>query len=88
MNGDALIKKRYAKTDPVKQVTILDVQWSNIPLDVKEDVVKFWQDMELGNDYFYYKIEASDEELAEKYPLLIAYLKKRDVEKCLLHYWW
>ena len=88
----------YKDVDPVKQMTVLDVQWSNIPEDVYEEVKRFWIDRELGNDFYYahwgaddfYTTDDPKGEFKEeyKYPQIAAYLRSRGIEECLIHYWW
>lgn len=84
--------------DPIKQVTVLDVQWSNIPEDVYEEVRRLWRDRELGNDYCYISWDEEDFYTTDdpenmfgdeyKYPLIAKYLRERGVKECLIHYWW
>lgn len=76
----------YMDRDPLKQVTILDVQWSNIPEDVYDEVVELWRTRELGNDYYY--VPWNSEEDRHEYPLIAEYLDTRGVKECLIHWWW
>jgi hypothetical protein len=88
----------YKDVDPVKTVTVLDVQWSNAPEDVVEDVRNLWENMRLGNDYSYvpwgpddfHTTEDPDDEFEYeyKYPALAAYLRSRNIDECLIHFWW
>ena len=76
----------YRDVDPVKQVTVLDAQWSNLPQGVVEEVHEFWRNMELGNDYYYAPFDVIEDE--DSYPLIAEYLRSRGIENCLLHFWW
>lgn len=70
------------KTD----VTIFDVQWSNCPVEVEEEVRKLWKDNHLGNDNSYYPWDS--EEMKEDYPQIAWYLTSRGISKCLINWWW
>lgn len=85
----------FKNVDPVKQVTVLDVQWSNLSEEVVDDVRKLWENMELGNDVCYVRWDEQDfhdtdteEDEQYRYPALAEYLRSRGIEKCLIHYWW
>lgn len=76
----------YQDVDPIKQITVLDAQWSNLPEDVLEEVRQMWRDWELGNDYYYAKFYVDEYE--DSYPLIAEYLRSRGIDKCLVHFWW
>lgn len=86
----------YKDVDPVKQVTILDVQWSNLDEEIVDEVRDLWRERELGNDYSYLPFNVADEEYDQeneewgvfKTPKLIEYLKSRGIEDILIHFWW
>lgn len=70
------------------QQTVFNVQWTDCPVDVYEEVArKLWPNMEFGNDYYYYKW-SGDEYEAEEYPLIASYLRDNNVDNCLIHWWW
>lgn len=75
----------YKDVDPIFTATIFDVQWSNTPEPVVEEVKQLWQDLELGNDTHYW---AWDGEEWDDYPLIREYLQSRGINTCLIHYWW
>ena len=74
----------------VKKVWFFDVQWSDCPQEVAEEVRHVWHNMELGNDYYIYKTEV-DLELFEEYPRIYYWLKYKGVnegEPVIIHWWW
>ena len=75
-----------ADTDCITTPTVLEVTWTNCPEDVREEVRKFWRNYEAGNDYYYIPFEVEERE--EDYPIIAAFLKSKDIEECLIHYWW
>lgn len=75
----------FKDVDPIKQVTVLDVQWSNLDEEIVDEVREFWRNNELGNDYYYVTIDIHDD---EDLPLTTEYLKSRGIETCLMHFWW
>ncbi len=80
-------KERKGSDNPaIKQVTLFDVQWSDCPVEVEEEVKKMWGDFGLGNDRFYF--DWGDAEVASRYPIINEYLKSKGVTKCLIHWWW
>lgn len=72
--------------DCISQVTLFDVQWTNCPVEVEDQVRTLWTDAELGNDTSYYSWNSESD--GESYPVIDEYLKSRGVEKCLIHWWW
>lgn len=85
----------FHDVDPIKQVTVLDVQWSNIPEPVYEAVREYWRAAGLGNDYYYssFNVQETLDDFEEygldSYNKVISdYLTSRGVEECLLHFWW
>lgn len=77
---------KHSGADCVKDIKVLDVQWSNCPVEVEEQVREIWADMGLGNDDYIFKW--SPEHHAEDYPVVASYLKFRGVEDCWIHLWW
>jgi len=72
----------------LRKVTFFDVQWSNCPVEVEEEVRRLWEDHELSNDHCFinYNIELTD-----RYPIIAAYLKARGItegDEVLVHWWW
>ena len=76
--------------DCIIQETIFDVQWSNCPVEVEEEVKRLWRDNDLGNDDCYYQWDSTTEDEYDKneYPLIHEYLKSRNVQLCLINWWW
>lgn len=76
--------------DSVRKVYFFDVQWSNCPLFVYEEVKQLWRNMSLGNDDYIYKTKL-DDSLFEKYPRIYLWLKHEGVqenEEVIIHWWW
>lgn len=89
----------YRDRDPVRQVTLLDVQWSNLDEEIVEEVRNLWRLEGLPNDSSYLTWRVAEEIEKDKdwveagrpggaCPKLNEYLKSRDIEECLIHYWW
>lgn len=77
-------------TNSVRKVWFFDVQWSDCPKSVENEVREIWSDRGLGNDYYVYKTDL-DEELFENYPRVYFWLKHKGVsegEKVIVHWWW
>lgn len=64
----------------LKQVYVLETQWTDCPDDVKQDVRKLWQYKEFGNDHYYYRwdINSEEEMLAEDEEYILEYDKSDD----------
>lgn len=76
--------------DSVTKVWYFDVQWSDCPVEVEEQVIKAWQDYDLGNDRYIFKCKL-DEELFNDYPAIYFWLEHKGVqkgEKVIVHWWW
>lgn len=65
---------------------VFEVQWSDCPIEVADEVKRLWKDITLGNDYFYFSWISS--EYGEDYPIINEYLLSNNVEECLIHWWW
>lgn len=75
-----------AGAECIQQHTIFDVQWTNCPVEVEDEVKRLWLNVEYGNDNYYFTWD--DEENAEDYPVIAKYLRGKGVTKCLIHWWW
>jgi len=76
--------------ESVKKVWFFDVQWSDCPEEVEQEVRQAWRDYELGNDRYIIKREL-DLELFDDYPRIYLWLKYKGVkegEKVIIHWWW
>lgn len=74
----------------VRNVKFFDVQWSDCPTFVLEDIKQIWSDFHLGNDDYIYKT-ALDDDLFERYPRVYFWLLHKDVkinEQVIIHWWW
>lgn len=74
----------------IRNVKYFDVQWSDCPLVIKEEVRNIWSTYDLGNDNYIYKCSL-DEELFNEYPLIYLWLDFNGVEpdeSVIIHYWW
>ena len=85
-HGDSWKKTPGAGSDCIQQVILFDVQWSNCPIEVEEEVKKLWREEDFGNDCFYYKWNSEMDRAL--YPIIDSYLTSRGVEKCLIRWWW
>lgn len=74
----------------MEQMWVIDVQSDkDIPIELYEEVQKLWQDMEYGNDHYYFKWNKwFSEETEGEWPVIKKYLADHDIEECLLRYWW
>lgn len=74
----------------VRKVWFFDVQWSDCPEFVEEEVILLWRKYKLGNDcyIFKFKVDSAD---ALAYPYINGWLKHKgvkDEELVIIHYWW
>ena len=92
---------RDFKMSKLESAIIIDVQYKPdiITKAIKNDIYKLWSNYDLGNDFYYFKIDVKDNEqvegLEESYPSLIALVKKLyresktpEISKYLVRYWW
>lgn len=70
----------------IQQKTIFEVQWSDCPVEVEDEVRKLWIDAELGNDRYFYNWVRDDDE--KKYPIIGQYLRSKGVKDCWIRWWW
>lgn len=74
----------------VYKIWFFDVQWSDCPSFVEDEVRTLWQDFGYGNDNYIYTTTL-DEELFEECPNIYYWLKLKGVnggEKVVVHWWW
>ena len=79
-----------AAESSVTRKWFFDVQWSDCPTEVEDEVRKQWRNRELGNDNYVYRVEM-DEELLEDSPKVFAWLAFKGVplgEEVIVHWWW
>ena len=74
----------------IRKINFFDVQWSNCPVEVEEEIKKMWTDWELGNDHYFIKW---DWEHDQEYPIVAEFLKSKgfkeeDGEQIIIHWWW
>lgn len=77
-------------SDSVYKKWYFDVQWSDCPEFVEDEVKYIWKDYELGNDKYIHKVRL-DEELFDEYPNIYYWLKHKGVgedEEVVIHWWW
>jgi hypothetical protein len=76
----------------IREVVLLDAQWSTCPIEVMDEVRRMWSEYEFGNDNFY--IDTKLEEIdAEEYPATVQYIKEQRPNlasdaQILIHWWW
>ena len=83
-HGDAWKQNPGRGSDCIQAVNLFDVQWSNCPVEVEEEVRQLWSDHDLGNDRYIYKWDG-DEDVLEQYPIIAEYLEMRGITSCLIH---
>lgn len=74
----------------VSKIWFFDVQWSDCPTQVENEVRHLWSNLELGNDHYMYK-GTLDEEFFDDYPNIYFWLKHNGVsekESFIVHWWW
>lgn len=67
-----------------------DVQWSDCPSSVEEEVRSSWRDHELGNDNYFWAATLGTV-LFQQYPKIYFWLKHKGVtedEQVIIHWWW
>lgn len=80
----------YKTHDSVSKEYVFDVQWSDCPSFVMEEVRQLWRWWGLGNDDFIKKITLNDS-FFKDYPRIYMWLKHKGVPenaKVWVHYWW
>lgn len=79
--------------------TRFDVQWSDCPVEVEEEVRRLWQELELKNgdryewerdaDIFLYPNgDPMPTTLKEAFPIIDQYLMAQGVAECIVTWWW
>ena len=88
-NWEERAPKEHGK-DCIRKVNWFDVQWSNCPVEVEEEVKKMWISWGLGNDHCIIKWNW---ELQDEFPIVAEFLKSKgfidgDNEQIIIHWWW
>lgn len=76
--------------ESVSKVWFFDVQWSDCPTFIEEEVRQLWSDYDLGNDDYFYK-STLNSELYNRYPRIYLWLEHKGVkedERVMIHWWW
>ena len=84
--GDSWKENLNAGEDCIQQRVVFEVQWTNCPVEIEQEVKNLWIRADFGNDYYYYSWNGDDE--AEEYPAIHEYLSSRNINECLIHWWW
>mgnify|MGYP003681990657 FL=1 len=74
----------------VRMQRVFDVQWSDCPLDVEENVKELWHERELYNDKYIAKFSHDDWD-DPRWELIVGWLLLNDVERgetVWIHWWW
>lgn len=82
--------KKPPSKNSVTKVWFFDVQWSDCPAFVEDEIRHLWTSHELWNDTCIYKATL-DKELFQSYPNVYYWLKHKGVsldEKVIIHWWW
>lgn len=85
----------------IRTQTVFEVQWSECPVEVEEEVQNMWRhsDGELKNGSYadwnrdgeYWDETMEDEStltMAEAYPLIDEFLMSKGISQCKIHWWW
>lgn len=83
-------KENEEKRNSVFKVWFFDVQWSDCPDFVEDEVKNLWDNQELSNDSSL-SIHHLDDELFDEYPSIYLWLKYKGVkqdDKVVIHWWW
>ncbi len=73
------------------KVWLLDVQWSDCPVEVEAEVQQMWRDYSLANDHSVIKTTLCD--LLDEHPLIAKFILEQEPsighdEKIFIHWWW
>ncbi len=80
----------------VRDIKLIDIQWSTCPVEIEDIVREMWQSRELGNDHYHLKfqgwehlrdISTSD----EHFKIFKEYLESQGVkedDECFIYWWW
>lgn len=74
----------------VKKVWFLDAQWSDLPVEIEDEVRQIWKECGLGNDNYICK-RTVDDELFEDYPKIYLWCRYKGIpedEDVIIHWWW
>lgn len=75
----------------VRKAWFFDVQWSDCPDFVEDEVRRMWYDWGLGNDNSFRMVKLGDEEDEVDYPIIMQWLRYKGVpedEEVIVHWWW
>ena len=96
-------EKRGNGPSAITQRTVIEAQWSDMPVEVYEDVRTLWKWLEYGNDHYYADLCIQDieeiivwgcEESGNDLGYLMQWLKEKgfkeddENDRFLLRYWW
>jgi len=75
-----------------RKVWMLDVQWSDCPVEVKERVKVLWRDYECGNDKYVIKADLGMLIENEEY-IIVQYILEKcpdldEEEDIFIYFWW
>lgn len=71
----------------IRKTVVLEATLTDCPEEVREEIFKLWQEMDFGNDYYYYpwRVDFEDD---FTYPAIHSYLQAQGITECLIHFWW
>ena len=83
----------------LKQVWVLDLQWSDCPEELEREAKYIWQSWSLGNDHCYkqFTLEDLKSDYSTDLPLINKYISEqiefrnldiKEKEQILIHWWW
>lgn len=50
----------FAGPNALRDVAVIEAQWSNMPIEVEQDVKDIWRYLDFGNDNYYWKTSIYD----------------------------
>lgn len=73
----------------IQDVKFFNVQWSNCPVEIEDEVKKMWRNWGLGNDHYFIKWEWDD--MVHDWPIITEFLKSKGLtekDTIIIHWWW
>lgn len=80
-NGNKLV-------DPecIRHQIVFEVQWSNCPVEIEEEVKKLWREHDYGNDNYFHEWDSAED--GYDYPEIDEFLLSKGITRCWIHWWW
>ena len=85
-------KQNYADTKAgLRKVWFLDAQWSTCPVEVQKEVIKLWEEYDLGNDHYMLDLSVNDLLEMKNTEYIVQYIREHNIpddETVIIHWWW